>query len=103
MTDHFSKWSIAEAVTCKSAVEVASIKIRTTCTDGCFETLTTEGREFVKQLNDIICETLNIDHRIASAHHPQTRGLQVCIRRIHLNAFQYSSVNHIFETKFRVV
>lgn len=77
LTDYFSKWPIAEAIPSKSAAEVASVLIRAICTYGCFETLITDqGREFVNQLNDVICEKLNIDHRIASAYHPQTNGLQ---------------------------
>ena len=49
----------------------------TICEFGCIETLITDqGREFVNELNDIICAKLQIDHRIASAYHPQTNGLQ---------------------------
>lgn len=81
LTDYFSKWPVAEAIPSKSAAEVASVMIRAICTYGCFETLITDqGREFVNNLNDIICERLNIDHRIASAYHPQTNGLQVNYR-----------------------
>lgn len=38
--------------------------------------ITYQRREFVNELNDIVCAKLQIDHRIASADHPQTNGLQ---------------------------
>ena len=68
LTDYFRKWPIAEAILCKSAVEAASVLISVICTYGCFKTvITDQGREFVNNLIDIICEKLNSDHRIASA------------------------------------
>lgn len=89
LTDYFSKWPVAEAMPCKSAAEVARVLIRTICTYGCFETLITDqGREFVNHLNDVLCEKLKIDHRIASAYHPQTNGLQVCTRVIGESVFR---------------
>lgn len=42
---------------------------------GCPTTLITDqGREFCNNLNDHVCQKMGIDHRIASAYHPQTGG-----------------------------
>lgn len=77
MTDYFTKFPVASPLKHKSAAEVAQFFLDTICEFGCIETLITDqGREFVNELNDIICAKLQIDHRIASAYHPQTNGLQ---------------------------
>ena len=77
MTDYFSKFPVAAPLKRKTAAEVAQFFLEAICDFGCVETLITDqGREFVNQLNDILCEKLQINHRIASPYHPQTNGLQ---------------------------
>ena len=71
------KISSAAPLKHKSAAEVAQFFLNIICEFGCIETLIIDqGREFVNELNDIICAKLQIDHKIASAYHPQTNGLQ---------------------------
>ena len=77
MTDYFSKFPVAAPLKHKTAAEVAQFFLDVICEYGCVETLITDqGREFVNELNDIICSKLQINHRIASAYHSQTNGLQ---------------------------
>lgn len=77
MTDYFSKFPVAAPLKHKTAAEVAQFFLDAMCDFGCVETLITDqGREFVNQLNDILCEKLQINHKIASPYHPQTNGLQ---------------------------
>lgn len=77
MTDYFSKYPVAGPLKHKTAAEVAKFFLDVICEYGCVETLITDqGREFVNELNDTICSKLQINHRIASAYHPQTNGLQ---------------------------
>ena len=43
---------------------------------GCFIVcISDQGREFVNALNDKLLEMAGIEHRVSSAYHPQTNGL----------------------------
>ena len=43
---------------------------------GCFSVcISDHGREFVNALNDKLFEMAGIEHRVSSAYHPQTNGL----------------------------
>jgi len=68
---------VAVLIQSKSAADVASVLLKVICDYGCFETLITDqGLKFVNELNGTLSSKLSIDHRIASACHPQTKGQQ---------------------------
>ena len=74
---YLSKWPEAVAIPQKCAAYVAEVLYGKICHLGAMETLITDqGREFVNQLNDELCDKFHIQHRIASLYHPQTNGLQ---------------------------
>ena len=75
ITDNFSKWSEVEAILDKSAASVATFLITCICRYGVMDNLTSDqGREFVNEIIDNICTTLDIKHRISSEYYPQTCG-----------------------------
>lgn len=75
-TDYFSKWVEAEALPNKSAHTVAKFLFRLICRLGCFEYChSDQGREFVNDLNTTLFQMAGIEHRISSAYHPQSNGL----------------------------
>ncbi len=77
LTCYLSKWPKAVPMPRKSAADVASVLFSKICQLGAMDTLITDqGREFINELNDNLCERFKIDHRIASPYHPQSNGLQ---------------------------
>ena len=75
MSDHFSKWSEASAIPNKTAKCVADFLYSVVCRLGCMDTLISDqGREFVNKVIDFLLESLQTEHRISSAYHPQTNG-----------------------------
>ena len=75
-TEYLTKWVEAEGIPDKKAETVAESFVKFVCTHGIPESLITDqGREFCNELSDIICKKMGIDHRVASAYHPQTGGL----------------------------
>ena len=75
-TDYFSKWPEAKAVPNKDATTVAKFLYSLILRLGCFVTcITDQGREFVNALNRRLFMLSGTQHRISSAYHPQTNGL----------------------------
>lgn len=75
-SDYFSKWVEAKALPDKTAESVAKFLLSLICRFGCFTIChTDQGREFVNQLNRKLFQLAGVDHRISSAYHPQTNGL----------------------------
>lgn len=75
ITDHFSKWSEAKAISNKTATEVAKFVLDCICRFGPMDSLISDqGREFVNEVVDYVTDALKIDHRISSPYHPQTNG-----------------------------
>ena len=75
-TEYLSKW--AEAVTVESinADTVCDFILDIVSRFGCPSIIQTDqGREFCNMLNNILCDKLNIDHRISLAYHPQVRNI----------------------------
>lgn len=71
-----SKWPEAEALPTKSAEGVAHFLYKLICRHGCPEIIQSDqGREFVNQLQSHLFQLTGVDHRISSAYHPQTNGL----------------------------
>ena len=75
-TDYFSKWPEAAALPDKTAVCIAHFLISLFCSHGWPEIIQSDqGREFVNEVLKILFELTGIEHRISSAYHPQTNGL----------------------------
>ena len=75
-TDYFSKWPEEAALPDKSVVGVADFLICLFCRLGWPEIIQSDqGREFVNEVLAILFELTGIEHRISSAYHPQTNGL----------------------------
>ena len=75
-SDYFSKWIEAKALPDKTAHSIAKFLLSLICRFGCFQIChTDQGREFVNQLNGKLFELAGVKHRISSAYHPQTNGL----------------------------
>lgn len=70
-----TKWVEAEGIPDKSSETVLSVFTKFVTTHGCPSVLITDqGREFCNDLNEKFCKQFGIEHRIASAYHPQTGG-----------------------------
>lgn len=75
LTDYLTKWVEAEGNPDKSAQPVMSVFIKFVCAHGVPNILITDqGREFCNEINDAFCEQMGIEHRVATAYHPQTCG-----------------------------
>lgn len=75
-SDYFSKWVEAQPLPDKSAHSVAKFLLSLICRFGCFQIChTDQGREFVNELNTKLFQLAGVSHRISSAYHPQTNGL----------------------------
>lgn len=75
-TDYFSKWPEATALPDKTALGVADFLISLFCRHGWPEIVQSDqGREFVNEVCTTLFELTGIQHRISSAYHPQTNGL----------------------------
>ncbi len=75
-TDYFSKWPEATALPNKCAEGVAHFLYSLITRFGCFEVcLSDQGREFVNSITEQLFQMTGVKHRIASAYHPQTNGL----------------------------
>ena len=69
-------WPEAQALPTKSADEVAHILLSLITRLGCFHVcISDQGREFVNSLNEKLFEIAGVEHRVSSAYHPQTNGL----------------------------
>ena len=71
-----TKWPEAEALPTKSAEKVAHFLLSLITRLGCFHVcISDQGREFVNSLNEKLFEIAGVEHRVSSAYHPQTNGL----------------------------
>ena len=76
VTDYFSKWPEAGPLPDKSAVGVANFMFSLFCCHGWPKiVISDQGREFVNAVSRNLFEKTGVDHRISSAYHPQTNGL----------------------------
>ena len=74
--DYFSKWPEAAPLSDKTAVGVADFLFSIFCRHGLPEiVLSDQGREFVNEVSRALFERTNVEHRISSACHPKTNGL----------------------------
>jgi hypothetical protein len=75
-TDYFSKWPEAAALPDKTAIGVANFLLSLFCRHGWPEIVQSDqGREFVNKVSKCLFELTGVEHRISSAYHPQTNGL----------------------------
>jgi hypothetical protein len=75
-TDSFSKWPEAKPLKDKTAIGVADFLYELLTRYGVAEVIISDqGREFVNQINEELFRLTGTDHRISSAYHPQTNGL----------------------------
>uniref|UniRef100_A0A3B1IDK1 Gypsy retrotransposon integrase-like protein 1 n=1 Tax=Astyanax mexicanus TaxID=7994 RepID=A0A3B1IDK1_ASTMX len=76
ITDYFSKWVEAFPLRSKLACEVGKHLCSIIYRHGCPKRiLSDQGREFVNELNQRLCEMLQIERSVTAAYHPQTNGL----------------------------
>ncbi|KAL7829046.1 hypothetical protein SRHO_G00326800 [Serrasalmus rhombeus] len=76
VTDYFSKWVEAFPLRSKCAAEVGKNLCLVIYRHGCPKrVLSDQGREFVNELNQSLCELLSIERSVRAAYHPQTNGL----------------------------
>ncbi|KAJ8404616.1 hypothetical protein AAFF_G00334790 [Aldrovandia affinis] len=75
-TDFFTKWVEAIPIQDKTAAATSQALMDIFHTHGALEViLTDQGREFWNKVNQILFEKWGAKHRITSAYHPQTNGL----------------------------
>ncbi|KAJ8381322.1 hypothetical protein SKAU_G00021000 [Synaphobranchus kaupii] len=75
-TDFFTKWVEAIPIKEKTAVATSQALMDMFYTHGAPEVvLTDQGREFWNKVNQTLFENFGVKHRITSAYHPQTNGL----------------------------
>ena len=76
LTDYFSKWPEAEAIPTKEAKHVAAFLYKMILRHGYPEEIVSDqGREFCNQLIDLLEQLTGFKHKITSAYHPQSNGL----------------------------
>jgi len=76
LTDYLTKWPEVKAIPTKNAEHICDFIIETVCRHGTPATILTDnGREFCNALNDRLCKSLGINHRLTTPYHPQTNGL----------------------------
>ena len=76
LTDYFSKWVEAAPIPTKEATHVAAFVYKMILRHGCpQEIVSDQGREFCNKLMDSLEELTGFKHKITSAYHPQSNGL----------------------------
>ena len=76
LTDYFSKWAEACPIPTKEARHVAAFLYRMFLRHGCpQEIVSDQGREFCNRIVDALEELTGFKHRMTSAYHPQSNGL----------------------------
>ena len=89
LTDYFTKWLEAEAVPTKEARHVAAFLYKMILRHGCPEEIVSDqGREFCNQLIDLLEELTGFKHKITSAYHPQSNGLDERLNQTLKSKFQ---------------
>lgn len=75
-TDYYTKWVEAFPIPNKTALEVSKCLKKILYRHGAvFTILTDQGRAFQNKVNKHICDEWNIKHKVTTAYHPQTNGL----------------------------
>ena len=94
-TDYFSKWPEAAALPDKTALGVADFLISLFCRHGWPEIVQSDqGREFVNEVCKTLFDLTGIEHRISSAYHPQTNGLDERTNQTLVRALIRLTSNH---------
>ena len=76
LTDYFSKWAEAMPIPTKEARHVADFQYQMIFRHGCpEEIISDQGREFCNQVINRLEELTGFQHRVTSAYHPQSNGL----------------------------
>ena len=76
LTDYFSKLVEAEPIPTKEAKHVGAILYKMILQHGCpLEIVSDQGREFCNYLVDFLEELTGFEHKMTSAYHPQSNGL----------------------------
>ena len=76
LTDYFSKWVEATPIPTKEAKHVAAFLFKMFLRYGCpQEIVSDQGREFCNRLINDLGERTGFAHKITSAYHPQSNGL----------------------------
>ncbi|XP_061181232.1 uncharacterized protein LOC133189855 [Saccostrea echinata] len=76
LTDYLTKWPEVKAIPSKHADVICDFIIEVICRHGAPKTILTDrGREFCNSLNDKLCQSMGIQHRVSAPYHPQTNGL----------------------------
>ena len=76
LTDYFFKWAEAYPIPTKEATHVAGFLYHIILRHGCLqEIISDQGREFCNKLVDSLEEVTGFRHKITSAYHPQSNGL----------------------------
>ena len=76
LTDYFSKWPEAETVPTKEASHVATFLLKVIFRHGSpKEIVSDQGTEFCNQLIDLLEKHTGFKHKVTSAYHPQSNGL----------------------------
>ena len=76
LTDYFSKWIEAAPLPTKEAKHVAAFLYSMILRHGCpQEIVSDQGREFCNHLVDELEERTGFQHKVTSAYHPQSNGL----------------------------
>ena len=76
LTDYFSKWPEAASLQDKTAVGVAEFLMSIFFRHGWPQIVQSDqGREFVNDVTKSLFQLTGVEHRISSAYHPQTNGL----------------------------
>lgn len=76
LTDYFSKWAEAMPIPTKEATHVADFLCKMIFRHGCpEEIISDQGREFCNQVINRLEELTGFRHRVTSAYHPQSNGL----------------------------
>ena len=75
-SDYFSKWPEADAVPTKEASHVATFLLKMTFRHSSpEEIISDQGTEFCNQLIDLLEKHTGFKHKVTSAYHPQSNGL----------------------------
>ena len=76
LTDYLSKWPEAEAVPTKEASPLATFLLKMIFRHGSPEEIVSDhGTEFCIQLIDLLEKHTGFKHKVTSAYHPQSNGL----------------------------
>ena len=83
LTNYFSKWVEAAPIPTKEATHVAAFVYKMILRHGCSQKIVpNQGREFCNKLMNSLEELTGFKHKITSAYHPQSNGLDECFNQM---------------------